>query len=154
KGWHGRSAQLLVQGDEASRLHARSRALEARKAARVFPARVHQRHHGAARAEDTPRPKPERRAHVDAPCRRDLAPRVRRRGLETEMKISKKALSDAVASVSMDGHYWYSARNLYYELVRRDAIPSPKGKPKEELAEFRAALPELPKLVSAAKARV
>jgi len=53
--------------------------------------------------------------------------------------LPRVAVREAVRAVSTDGTFFYSARNLYYELVRREAIPAPSGSP-GDLKRFRASL--------------
>ncbi len=55
------------------------------------------------------------------------------------MTLPRVAVREAVRAVSTDGTFFYSARNLYYELVRREAIPAPSGSP-GDLKRFRASL--------------
>jgi hypothetical protein len=54
-------------------------------------------------------------------------------------ELSRAAVREAVRAVSTDGTFFYSARNLYYDLVRREAIPPPTGHA-GDLKRFRKAL--------------
>ncbi len=56
------------------------------------------------------------------------------------MTLSRLALRDAARAVSAGGKARYTARNLYYELVRQEALPSPALRPRGALLAFRAQL--------------
>ena len=54
--------------------------------------------------------------------------------------LHDKALHEAVSAVSASGTFAFTARNVYYELVRRGAWAAPTRAPREELLSFRHAL--------------
>lgn len=54
--------------------------------------------------------------------------------------LHPKALGEAVHAVSASGTFAFTARNLYYELIRRGVWPAPTRAPREELIAFRHAL--------------
>jgi hypothetical protein len=54
--------------------------------------------------------------------------------------LSALALADAAATLSHDGEFLFTPRNLYYELIRRGAWPAPSGSARQALLEFRRAL--------------
>ena len=54
--------------------------------------------------------------------------------------LSARALAEAATSLSHDGEFLFTPRNLYYELIRRGAWPAPSGASREALVAFRRAL--------------
>jgi hypothetical protein len=76
------------------------------------------------------------------------------------VKLPARAVREAVESLSHGGRIWFSPRNLFYALVRRDVLEPPGSLPREHLIAFRRALEEhqrahghLPMMVSARVAR-
>jgi hypothetical protein len=73
--------------------------------------------------------------------------------------ISLVALREAAHAVSASGKARFTPRNLYYELVRRGALPAPGSRPRDQLVAFRKELarhahePSLSGLISLRDAR-
>jgi hypothetical protein len=51
-----------------------------------------------------------------------------------------RALEEAAATLSAGGRFFFSKRNLYYELIRRGVVPAPSGNPARALNDFRVRL--------------
>ncbi|CAN5356218.1 hypothetical protein BH09MYX1_BH09MYX1_36880 [soil metagenome] len=58
------------------------------------------------------------------------------------MKLAKKSLDAATKTLSLGDKFLFTPRNLYYELVRRDAWIAPTRSPRDALLDFRRALAE------------
>jgi hypothetical protein len=54
--------------------------------------------------------------------------------------LAPPVLATAVAAVSSDGAFWYTRRNLMYELVRAGTWPDPGSDPEDAHTRFAAAL--------------